>query len=191
MLKEKEAAVYFYKLLKALFILSTGAEEQYKFNLKINKEAGIDFFFEQEKIEYIKLPNFINNDIQAIVMADVSGSMYTKPMASSVGLGIYFAEHNQGAYHNLLMTFSENPRFINLDGLDTLYDKCNHKDCDKPFCLRKYKLDCLYNEALLSMSQRKHITLKVDEQTINKREDERENVSIKYIRHKCQSKRNI
>ena len=43
-----------------------------------------------------------------------------------------------------------------------LYDKCNHKDCDKPFCLRKYKLDCLYNEALLSMSQRKHITLKVD-----------------------------
>ena len=72
------------------------------------------------------LPNFINNDIQAIVMADVSGSMYTKPMASSVGLGIYFAEHNQGAYHNLLMTFSENPRFINLDGLDTLYDKCNH-----------------------------------------------------------------
>ena len=42
------------------------------------------------------------------------------------------------------------------------YDKCNHKDCDKPFCLRQYKLDCLYNEALLSMSQRKHITLKVD-----------------------------
>ena len=43
-----------------------------------------------------------------------------------------------------------------------LYDKCNHKDCDKPFCLRKYKLDCLYNEALLFMSQRKNITLKVD-----------------------------
>ena len=63
MLKDKEAAVNFYKLLKALFILSTGAEEQYKFNLKINKEAGIDFFFEQEKIEYIKLPNFINNQV--------------------------------------------------------------------------------------------------------------------------------
>ena len=62
-LKDKEAAVNFYKLLKALFILSTGAEEQYKFNLKINKEAGIDFFFEQEKIEYIKLPNFINNQV--------------------------------------------------------------------------------------------------------------------------------
>ena len=25
--------------------------------------AGIDFFFDQEKIEYIKLPNFINNQV--------------------------------------------------------------------------------------------------------------------------------
>lgn len=43
------------------------------------------------------------------------------------------------------------------------YDNCNHKDCDKPFCLKKYKLDCLYMEALLSDSQKRHVVLRVDE----------------------------
>lgn len=43
-----------------------------------------------------------------------------------------------------------------------LYEQCNHKDCDK-FCLRKYKMDSLYSAALMSESQKKHITLRVDE----------------------------
>lgn len=43
-----------------------------------------------------------------------------------------------------------------------LYDKCNHKDCDSPFCLRKYKLDVLCTEALLSESQKKFFPLKID-----------------------------
>ena len=44
-----------------------------------------------------------------------------------------------------------------------LYDVCNHKDCDKDFCLRKYKMDSLYSAALMTDSQKKHITLRVDE----------------------------
>jgi DNA replication protein DnaC len=43
-----------------------------------------------------------------------------------------------------------------------LYDICNHKDCDKDFCLRKYKMDSLYSAALLTDSHKKHITLRVD-----------------------------
>lgn len=43
-----------------------------------------------------------------------------------------------------------------------LYEQCNHKDCDK-FCLRKYKMDSLYSAALMSDSQKKHVTLRVDE----------------------------
>ena len=43
-----------------------------------------------------------------------------------------------------------------------LYAHCNHKDCDK-FCLRKYKMDSLYSAALMTESQKKHITLRVDE----------------------------
>ena len=43
-----------------------------------------------------------------------------------------------------------------------LYSACNHKDCESDFCLRRYKLENLYNFALISEKQRKHISLKID-----------------------------
>lgn len=39
--------------------------------------------------------------------------------------------------------------------------QCNQKDCDK-FCIRKYKMDSLYSAALMTDSQKQHITLHVD-----------------------------
>ena len=44
-----------------------------------------------------------------------------------------------------------------------LREVCNGKDCQADFCLRKYKMDSLYSAALMTDSQKKHITLKVDE----------------------------
>lgn len=43
-----------------------------------------------------------------------------------------------------------------------LREICNGKDCDKDFCLRKYKMDSLYTAACMSESQKKRITLKID-----------------------------
>lgn len=43
-----------------------------------------------------------------------------------------------------------------------LYEVCNHKDCDKDFCLRKYKMDSLYSAALVTDSQKQHLVLRVD-----------------------------
>lgn len=43
-----------------------------------------------------------------------------------------------------------------------LYNRCNHKDCDKDFCLRKYKMDSLYTAALMTESQKQHTVLNVD-----------------------------
>ena len=60
------------------------------------------------------LPNYINEGLNIVAMADVSGSMRGRPMASSIGLAIYLAQHNVGAYHNQYMTFTDNPHFINL-----------------------------------------------------------------------------
>lgn len=43
-----------------------------------------------------------------------------------------------------------------------LYDNCNHIDCDKDFCLKKFKLNYLYESALIELPQRKHINLRLD-----------------------------
>ena len=42
-----------------------------------------------------------------------------------------------------------------------LTNQCNHKDCDT-FCLRRFKLDYLYNQALVSVEQRQRVDLKLD-----------------------------
>ena len=60
------------------------------------------------------LPNYVNEGLNIVAMADVSASMKGRPMASSIGLAIYLAQHNVGAYHNQYMTFTDNPHFINL-----------------------------------------------------------------------------
>ena len=38
-----------------------------------------------------------------------------KPMATSVSLGIYFAERNKGDYQNLMLTFTDVPRMLELN----------------------------------------------------------------------------
>ena len=68
------------------------------------------------------LPDYVHDGGNFLVMADVSRSMFGRPMASSIALAAYFAERNQGAYHNLFMTFSENPKIVELKGRD-IFDK--------------------------------------------------------------------
>lgn len=74
--------------------------------------------------QWDNLPDYVDGDINAVVMADVSGSMQGRPMATSIGLAMYFAERNKGAYHNLFMTFSENPQFVTVKG-NTITQKIN------------------------------------------------------------------
>lgn len=75
--------------------------------------------------QWKQLPNYVAEGTNAIVMADVSGSMRGRPLATSVGLAIYFAERNKGDYHNLFMTFSKDPQIVNLRG-ETLEQKINN-----------------------------------------------------------------
>jgi hypothetical protein len=70
------------------------------------------------------LADFTNGE-NALVVVDGSGSMYGggDPMPASVALslGIYFAERNTGAFQNHFITFSENPRLVEIKGED-IYD---------------------------------------------------------------------
>jgi Mg-chelatase subunit ChlD len=60
------------------------------------------------------LPNYVKGENNILVMADVSGSMYGRPIETSIGLATYFAQHNKGDYHNLYLTFTSVPHFIEL-----------------------------------------------------------------------------
>ena len=63
------------------------------------------------------LPNYVTGENNYVVMADVSGSMMAangRPMATSIGLAIYFAQRNKGAYHNQYMTFTGDPHFVEI-----------------------------------------------------------------------------
>jgi hypothetical protein len=74
------------------------------------------------------LPNYVEGENNILIMADVSGSMSMhgiRPLATSVGLAIYFAERNRGAFANVFMTFSSSPDFVKLKG-NTLYEKATN-----------------------------------------------------------------
>ena len=66
------------------------------------------------------LPNYIEGENNILVMADVSGSMWGRPIETSIGLATYFAQHATSDFHNLYMTFTDKPTFISLDGITTL-----------------------------------------------------------------------
>ena len=68
------------------------------------------------------LPNYIEGENNYVVMADVSDSMNGRPLMTSIGLAIYFAERNKGDYHNIYMTFTNEPHFINIKEGATLLE---------------------------------------------------------------------
>lgn len=66
------------------------------------------------EVQWKALPNYLTKPVNAVVMADVSGSMSGRPMATSIGLATYFAQHNTGWYRNQYMSFTDEPHFINI-----------------------------------------------------------------------------
>lgn len=58
-LKNKEQSNYFYKLLKALFILQTELPHYYNFRTNIDDNGELKFYFENQEIVYENLAKFI------------------------------------------------------------------------------------------------------------------------------------
>jgi hypothetical protein len=61
------------------------------------------------------LPDWTNGS-NSIVVADVSGSMFGRPMSVSVSLALYFAEHNTGPFKDYFLTFSTRPHLVKVQG---------------------------------------------------------------------------
>ena len=77
--------------------------------------------------QWRQLPDYVEAGTNALVIADTSGSMSGRPMATSVGLAVYFAERNTGPYHNMFMSFSGTSRIQMLKG-ETLAQKIRSID---------------------------------------------------------------
>ena len=87
-----------------------------------------------------------------LVMADTSGSMFggrtVPPIATSVGLALYFAERTTGYFANHFLTFSADPRLVEVPANLSLVDKIHtvlnddyvgfSTDLDKAFALVLY-----------------------------------------------------
>ncbi len=61
-LNNKEDAIKFYKLLKALFIIQTEISHHYKFDLSIDEKGSLQFNIDNKKIIYEILPSFIKEE---------------------------------------------------------------------------------------------------------------------------------
>ena len=93
--------------------------------------------------QWDQLPNYVEPGTNAIVMADTSGSMNGRPIMTALGLAIYFAQRNIGAYHNLYMTFSSRPKYQQIKGktLAQIFSNLNYDgwgmntDCEAAFNL--------------------------------------------------------
>ena len=61
-LNSQEEATQFYKLLKAMFILQTELPNYFHFQTNISKNGEIEFYLEDDKIEYSDIANWINDE---------------------------------------------------------------------------------------------------------------------------------
>lgn len=134
-------------------VLHTGTLAPYDIIAPIVSEDNFRSFSEDERksmdITWNALEDF-TGDENALVVVDGSGSMYfggtPLPAAVALSLGIYFAEHNHGAFRNHFITFSSSPVLVQIQGRDIVekvrycmsFDDCSNTDLEKVFDLILY-----------------------------------------------------
>jgi hypothetical protein len=117
----KASALYPYDLIKPYLNTLWGWNNSFK---------SVD---QTTELQWKALPNYVSGENDFLVMPDLSGSMMSsngRPMATSIGLAIYFAERNKGAYHNTCLSFSSEPSWITFNDNMNLSDKLRHLCCN-------------------------------------------------------------
>ena len=117
--KINSSTLYPYNLTEKYITGGTSRSAVNRFHYVCNTVDEPD---EVVEAQWKALPNYVDKDANILVVADTSGSMEGRPIATAIGLAIYFAERNKGEFHNKFMTFSSKPQFVTISG-DTLYKK--------------------------------------------------------------------
>ena len=134
-------------------VMNTGTLTPYDIAASIiHKNIVEEEITEEERrsmdVTWKALPDYTGAE-NALAVVDGSGSMYCNwgsgymPAAVAQSLGIYFAEHNKGCFHNHFITFSENPRLVEVQGRDIVdkltycvsFDECANTDLQSTFDL--------------------------------------------------------
>lgn len=66
-------------------------------------------------LQWKSLPNYFITSSDILCCADVSGSMTGRPLEIAIGLTMYCAERNKGAYKNKFLTFTDIPTLYTFD----------------------------------------------------------------------------
>ena len=132
-------------------VMNTGTLTPYDVIRPIMHRAEAEIEITEEEcrsmdITWKALPDYTGAE-HALAVVDGSGSMYCgfgyTPATVAQSLGIYFAEHNKGCFHNHFITFSENPRLVRVKGRDIVeklrycmsFDECANTDLLRTFDL--------------------------------------------------------
>ena len=134
-------------------VMNTGTLTPYDVAASIiHKEMAKEEITEEERrsldVTWKALPDYTGAE-NALAVVDGSGSMYCNwgsgymPAAVAQSLGIYFAEHNKGCFHNYFITFSENPILVEVKGKDIVeklrycmsFNECANTDLQRTFDL--------------------------------------------------------
>lgn len=94
--KDKKEAIKKYKLIKALFILAYDLPNEYKFQIKIGEDGGIDFYYKDKKIEYDCLTEFLKEEATTKIKENDKIKIDTKEIKADIkDLQKQEAEKNQ------------------------------------------------------------------------------------------------
>ena len=115
--KINSSTLYPYDIIEKYFLTKAYGDNYYA-TTRVVRPEGEDTL----EAQWRQLPNYITEGKHAIVMADTSGSMTGRPFNTALGLALYFAERNVGAYKDVFLTFSRHPHFQQIKG-STLYEK--------------------------------------------------------------------
>jgi hypothetical protein len=109
--KVNASTLYPYDIMEKMELEYSSSSEYSRYNT-----FTLENYDELLEQQWKSLPNYVDGENNILIMADTSGSMCGRPIATSIGLALYFAERNKGFYNNKFITFSEEPSFVELKG---------------------------------------------------------------------------
>lgn len=124
--KKGEAVIHSGTLYPYDIMEKMGLREDSDYYSYINRNGHptftMDTWDEVLEEQWKALPDYVDSGDNVLIVADTSGSMQGRPICTSIGLAVYFAERNKGQFKGQFITFSGKPNFITLTG-KTLKDK--------------------------------------------------------------------